>query len=637
MAGQPVGEGFGANSLGNCPQMYEHGFESGTDCKKRQFKLRFTLTMNAFLHDVALQASLVGVATCAIASACMFYMWNANRSERYLSLWGAAWLIAVLRWLVHYPAESQPSLRLLEAFVAVVALFVIAVGAYLMLPNQPWHLRPFMRAAGVMAIATFVAGVLAQQELVYAYCLLATFLLFVTWCFWQSYCQTRLSGYAIAAITTTLWLALLIVSTAVLGPDFRNFIALPLFNTIVMTSFLVVANQRARQHGLATERLLRKSEARFAKAFHQSPMASTISRLSDGKLLDVNQATADLLGYRREEGINRVSTEVGAWVDSSDRERFVALLRRDGRVVGLESDARTRSGELITLRRYAELIELDDEQCVLTAVFDVTQENRQTAKILELTNTLEQKVLDRTAELADAVRELEDMTATISHDLRAPLRHISGFSTQLSMNDDFEANDRVIDLSRRINDAVQRMGELIDKLLENARLGRVAIDYADVSLSKMVESYVHDLSASVGARRIEWTIAPLPNIHADPVMARQVVQNLLENAVKYTSKRAVTKIEIAPIDTAHDRGFFIKDNGAGFNMRQSGQLFGVFKRMHKASEFAGVGVGLANVRRIMQRHRGRVWCEAEVDKGATFFVAFPAMPTVDFPSTPEVH
>jgi light-regulated signal transduction histidine kinase (bacteriophytochrome) len=167
------------------------------------------------------------------------------------------------------------------------------------------------------------------------------------------------------------------------------------------------------------------------------------------------------------------------------------------------------------------------------------------------------------------------------------------------------------------------MEALIDKLIENARLGRSVVEYTDVPMQRLVEGYIADLSATLEARRIEWVVAALPMVRGDPVMVRQVVQNLIENAVKYTARREHARIEIGAVETAAETGFFVKDNGVGFEMKYSRQLFGVFKRLHSEAEFAGFGIGLANVRRIIQRHRGRVWFEAELDQGATFFVAFP--------------
>ena len=412
-----------------------------------------------------------------------------------------------------------------------------------------------------------------------------------------------------------------IMFTAYVAPsDFQNifghFFKLVAYAILYRATF-VISIKAPYLLALETASRLQESEVRFSKAFHANPIGMLIADLPDRRM------------------IGRQTRELGLWADPADQAKFLRLLERDGRVVAYDAKAYRKDGEVIDLCCYAEQIDVNGEHCILMVTVDVTKERTHEASIRVLNASLEQRVRDRTTELADTIRDLEGMSATISHDLRAPLRHISGFSTQLSLEDGIRSNARAVDFTLRISNAAKQMGELIDRLLENARLGRVAIACTDVSLNDMIAGYVHDLGASSGGQRIEWSIAPLPNIRADAVMARQVVQNLLENAVRYSSKRDISRIEIGPVDTAGECGFFVKDNGVGFNMQQSGQLFGVFKRLHSSAEFEGFGVGLANVRRIMQRHGGRVWFDAEADKGATFFVAFPAGDQHKLPSQSE--
>ncbi len=256
-------------------------------------------------------------------------------------------------------------------------------------------------------------------------------------------------------------------------------------------------------------------------------------------------------------------------------------------------------------------------------VTDIADSKRAEQVLIESAARLEQRVAERTAELTATIAELEGMTAAVSHDLRAPLHRMAGFAGLLAMEDEVKLNATAVDFSSRIIRSAERMDELISKLLANARLGRTAIEVAEVSLDKAVAAYVAEVASNLGQRRVEWAIAALPVVRCDPIMLRQVVQNLIENAVKYSGKLSLARIEIGVVDNPAESGFFVRDNGVGFNMDQAGHLFGIFKRLHPEAEFPGIGIGLANVRRIMQKHGGRVWFEAAPGRGATFFVAFP--------------
>ena len=256
-------------------------------------------------------------------------------------------------------------------------------------------------------------------------------------------------------------------------------------------------------------------------------------------------------------------------------------------------------------------------------VSDFTESRQAEQELIESAARLEQRVAERTTELTATIAELEGMTAVVSHDLRAPLHRMAGFAGLLAMEDEVKLNATALDFSSRIIRSAERMDELISKLLANARLGRTAIEVAEVSLDKAVAAYVAEVASNLGQRRVEWAIAALPVVRCDPIMLRQVVQNLIENAVKYSGKLSLARIEIGVVDNPAESGFFVRDNGVGFNMDQAGHLFGIFKRLHPEAEFPGIGIGLANVHRIMQKHGGRVWFEAAPGRGATFFVAFP--------------
>jgi light-regulated signal transduction histidine kinase (bacteriophytochrome) len=223
------------------------------------------------------------------------------------------------------------------------------------------------------------------------------------------------------------------------------------------------------------------------------------------------------------------------------------------------------------------------------------------------------------AELAASIKELEAFTYSVSHDLRAPLRHISGFSRILM--DDFgttlppEAQHHL----QRIDDGTRRMGLLVDDLLNLARIGRRDLSLQVTGLGSVVEECIHDLTTECQGREIEWKIGPLPYVECDPGLMKQVFQNLLSNAVKFTRPRPRAVIEIGQKEENGSPVLFVRDNGVGFSMKYADKLFGVFQRLHRVEDFEGTGVGLATVQRIIQKHGGRIWAEAELDRGATFY------------------
>lgn len=233
--------------------------------------------------------------------------------------------------------------------------------------------------------------------------------------------------------------------------------------------------------------------------------------------------------------------------------------------------------------------------------------------------------LRRRGELLQAAnKELEAFSYSVSHDLRAPLRHIDGYASLLSKTAGESLNDKARRYLQTISDSAKQMGQLIDDLLIFSRMGRQEMLRTRVNLDQLVKTVIHDLRLDLQGRTISWTIGSLPEVYGDPAMLRQVFTNLLSNALKFTRHRAGAKIEIgATQPTAGETEIFVRDNGAGFDMQYVNKLFGVFQRLHRNDEFEGTGIGLANVRRIIHRHGGRTRAEGAVDRGATFFFTLP--------------
>lgn len=236
---------------------------------------------------------------------------------------------------------------------------------------------------------------------------------------------------------------------------------------------------------------------------------------------------------------------------------------------------------------------------------------------------LERRVEERTAQLNATIRELEAFSYSISHDLRAPLRAIDGFSKMLQ--DDYQTKldaegKRLIDVIRH---NTLNMGRLIDGLLAFSRLGRQQIGHVNLSMSDLVKDAIEEVRGSMNGRDIDFRISHLPDTVGDRVLLRQVLINILSNAVKFSRDRKPAIIEIGGASESGDNHYYIRDNGVGFESRYADKMFGVFQRLHAATEFEGTGLGLAIVQRIVQRHGGRVWAEGAPGNGATIHFSLP--------------
>jgi signal transduction histidine kinase len=244
-------------------------------------------------------------------------------------------------------------------------------------------------------------------------------------------------------------------------------------------------------------------------------------------------------------------------------------------------------------------------------------------RLRRLNKELERRILERTRELEAANRDLEAFSYSVSHDLHAPLRAIQGLCDMLAAECGPGLSTQGDSLLKQIQSSAARMGHLIEDLLSFARSGRASLDVAEVSMSALVREVLDELTSERAQARVELNVHDLASCCADQALLKQVLVNLLSNAFKFTGGRDVARIEVGGYESEGRRVYFVKDNGAGFDMKHAAKLFGVFQRLHSQAEFKGTGVGLSIVQRIVERHGGKVWAEGRPGEGATFYFSLP--------------
>ena len=417
------------------------------------------------------------------------------------------------------------------------------------------------------------------------------------------------------------------------------------------------------------EQALRDREEIYRAMFEKNRASKLLVEPETGEIVDANPAAAGFYGLPLPE-LRKMRL---SQVTRGDQEALRTILRqaRDGETDFFHLRQVTSSGEERDVEVFAGALRVGGRPLLFCIVLDVSDKVKAAEALRVMNQQLEARVQERTEELRQRIseveglnkhttallqdlkrahretaaaarqseaantqlhainQELEAFSYSVSHDLRAPLRHIAGYVSILE-----ETHlDRMDDEGKRclatISKAAHRMAELIDDLLAFSRIGRTELTLRSIDLSTVAQELIRDFSTESRHREIEWRVQPLPQVQGDPVLLRQVLSNLLENAVKYTRPREHTVIEIgvvpgrpqSPADLFHT--LYVRDNGVGFDMAYCTKLFGVFQRLHSASEFEGTGIGLANVRRIIARHGGQTWAEAEPDRGATFYFTLP--------------
>lgn len=370
------------------------------------------------------------------------------------------------------------------------------------------------------------------------------------------------------------------------------------------------------------EDALRKREASYKLLFEAHPAPLWVYDMQTLDFIEVNDAAIHRYGYSRKEFLTLNLKDIRP---AEDYDRLLENVKTHNESYSFSGEWRhiDKSGKVFDVEIISHAIEYNQRSARLVMAMDITEKKKYRNKLQQLNSELEQKVIERTSQLEATVHDLEAFSYSVSHDLRAPLRHINGFVKLLT--DKFSANlpEKAVHYLETITNAATQMGALIDDLLQFSRTGRQEIQFQEVDMNEMVASVVTSLKHVTELRKLEWKIQELPCLQGDKAMLRQAFYNLLDNAVKYTRKtpQAIIEVNCRRVEGAFE--FEVRDNGIGFDMKYSQKLFGVFQRMHSSADFEGTGIGLANVKQIVQKHGGTVRAEAEPGSGAIFYIQIP--------------
>ncbi|KWV13906.1 sensor histidine kinase [Xanthomonas translucens] len=400
---------------------------------------------------------------------------------------------------------------------------------------------------------------------------------------------------------------------------------------LLLLGLVIWLLQRQIGRRLDAERHMLRANARAA-AVLQTVREPIVLLDSEQRMLMHNAAFGELYGLDTEQA-PKMLAEVGdgVWQDGIIVQRLADVLLRGRELWDFEHEQLGADGVARTMLLNARRMPLPDseDQVVLMTVSDISLQKASQQRIQMLNRQLEGKV----EQVSEVNRELEAFSYSVSHDLRAPLRHVAGFADKLARHLGDAADEKSRHYLEVIATSARRMASLIDDLLVYSRLGRSALRLQAVDMQSLVAETRSVLDANYqsdhagSGHRIEWSVAPLPILVADENMMRQLWLNLLGNAVKYSARREVAVIEVGyQLQADGSHRFSVRDNGAGFDMAYAAKLFGVFQRLHKASEYTGTGIGLASVRRVLARHGGHIWAEAAPDMGATFHFVLPPAP-----------
>jgi PAS domain S-box-containing protein len=385
------------------------------------------------------------------------------------------------------------------------------------------------------------------------------------------------------------------------------------------------AQLRALNRGLEAEaeerrktaEALRQSEERYRSLFHNNHAVMMIVDPATGAIVDVNPAAAAFYGYPLEELRQLTMSSINTLNPADIQEEMKRAASQERNHFLFHH--RLASGEIRPVEVFSGPIEIGGRTFLYSIVHDITERTRAEEEVRELNEQLESRVASRTAELQRAIEELESFSSSVSHDLRAPARNLNGISSILLEDYGGRLDDQGRNLLGRIVRSSSRMGQLIDDLLNISRVSRHRLELEKVDLSRMAREILAEFQATNPERKVELHVAEGLIVQGDDRLLGIALDNLLANAWKYTCHTEDTQIQFGSLQQDGEIVYFVRDNGAGFDMAYANKLFAPFQRLHGEDEFEGTGIGLATVQRIIARHGGRIWGEGVPGQGATFY------------------
>jgi PAS domain S-box-containing protein len=489
-------------------------------------------------------------------------------------------------------------------------------------PRLPKRLTPIQSyALAVLLVSAALGGALLMESLHFREVGVPLFLLAVSVAAWYGGAGPAVLALVISCLSFDYFFVEPLHSLYVSLSDLPYFFTFAAFATLVSwfstVRRRVEADLRQARDHLQIEVAERTQQASLLDLTHDTIFVRDMSDV----ITYWNRGSQELYGWRAEEAIGKNAYDLLRPVFPAPIEDLRAELLGSGRWEG-ELERTRKDGSRVTVSSRWSLRR--DEQARPTAIMetnnDITERRRREREIRALNDELAK----RSSDLEGMNKELEAFAYSISHDLRAPLRHMSGFTELLQKTAGSALNEKSQRYLGMIMDSAKRMGNLIDDLLSFSRIGRAETRKASVNLEELVQEVLTEVRQDALGRNILWKVGALPLCYGDRSMIRLALVNLVSNAVKFTRKREEAKVEIGSRYQPADQNtnqivMFVRDNGVGFDMKYVNKLFGVFQRLHTSESFEGTGIGLATVQRIVHRHGGKVWAEGQVDNGATFY------------------
>jgi PAS domain S-box-containing protein len=489
-------------------------------------------------------------------------------------------------------------------------------------PSLPKDLKPIQRyGLAIASVAIALGAALLLQRLNARGVEFPVFLFAIALTVWYAGSGPGILAVVVSSLAFNWFFTEPLYTLYVKSSDLPYYVVFVIFASL-LTWFGAVRRRIEREllqsrDELQKEVAIRTEQASLLNLTHDTIFVRDMSDI----ITYWNRGAQELYGWTEEAAIGKNANQLLQTEFPVPINDVRAELLRAGRWEGELQKTKADGTRVVVASRWSlRRDERDNPVAILETNNDISDRKRREEEIRKLNEELGKRTID----LEAINKELEAFAYSVSHDLRAPLRHVSGYTELLQKNISSALNEKSQRYMMTILDSAKRMGNLIDDLLAFSRIGRAEARETTVSLEQLVTEVLSEVKQDAGQREIAWKVGAFPSVYGDRSMLRLVLVNLVSNAVKFTRSRPQAEIEIGCTANRNEVVVFVKDNGVGFDMKYANKLFGVFQRLHPTEAFEGTGIGLATVQRIIHRHRGRVWAEGLVDKGATFFFAVPS-------------